>query len=400
VKGARDHLIRSGRVVGGTVPYGWRSIPNPDGPGFVLAQDPERITYVRGMAERALRGETVYAICRWLDSKAAPLPTASQKSRKRTGWNYASVERLLRSPILAGMTPHQPGRKRHDPINPLAVLRDANGLPVVDESVAVLTTEERRRLLDGLDNRETPQARPRASRGATSPLLSRLVVCGHCEDRTMHRGTTQRRPSLSCPTCHQTVSRTQLDEHIIERLMVERGHLDVWERVDITQDTSPELADVEQAIKDCTEQLAQDEADVSTLMERLTGLKALRSKARRQSPKNRIWRVTGRTVEEAWKAAADDVERREVLMGQVARLAVMRGRVGRYLDPARVVIAWQPILEGMPLPDRAKVKARLVEPVPGQIGLIGPVVTRLGPKEMVTVGYNDWAEQVSEEQAL
>lgn len=91
VKGARDHLIRSGRVVGGAVPYGWRSIGNPDGPGFVLAQDPDRITYVRAMAERALRGQTVYAICRWLDSEAAPLPTASQKRRKRSGWNYAAA---------------------------------------------------------------------------------------------------------------------------------------------------------------------------------------------------------------------------------------------------------------------------------------------------------------------
>jgi len=34
-------LLQSGRVAGGGLPYGWCSVPNPDGAGLVLAQDPE-----------------------------------------------------------------------------------------------------------------------------------------------------------------------------------------------------------------------------------------------------------------------------------------------------------------------------------------------------------------------
>ena len=56
---ARSFLIQSGRVAGGGLPYGWCSVPNPDGAGLVLAQDPERISWVRGMAMRALRGDRI-----------------------------------------------------------------------------------------------------------------------------------------------------------------------------------------------------------------------------------------------------------------------------------------------------------------------------------------------------
>jgi hypothetical protein len=45
VTAARATLLRSGRYVGGSVPYGWRSYPNPSGPGFVIEQDPDRIGY-------------------------------------------------------------------------------------------------------------------------------------------------------------------------------------------------------------------------------------------------------------------------------------------------------------------------------------------------------------------
>ncbi len=145
------------------------------------------------------------------------------------------------------------------------------------------------------------------------------------------------------------------------------------------------MADIEQAIKDCTEQLAQDEADVSALMERLAGLKALRSKAREGNPMHRTWRITGKTVREVWRAAVDDVRRREILVEQTARLAVVRGRVGRYLDPARVVIEWQPVLEGVPLPDGARLGTCPVEPVPGEVRLIGPVTLRLGDKDLLTM---------------
>src|SRR5690606_1545255 len=51
-----------GRWAGGAAPYGFRIVPAPDGPGYVLAPDPETAPYVREAAERVLAGESLYRI--------------------------------------------------------------------------------------------------------------------------------------------------------------------------------------------------------------------------------------------------------------------------------------------------------------------------------------------------
>jgi site-specific DNA recombinase len=340
VKAAREDLIRSGRVVGGTVPYGWQSVSNPDGPGLVLAQDPSRIEFVRGMAARVLAGETVYAVTRWLDEVGAPLPRASQGRRTSGKWAYSTVERLLRSPVLAGMTPYSPGRPRHDRRDPTRVLRDETGLPVIDESVAVLTTSEHRQLLARLDARDSPQARPRASKESTSPLLSRLVDCGDCR-QLMHRGTTQGRPSLSCPRCHQTISR--LEEYVVGRFLRERGDRVAVEFIDEPTDETEALEDLEAAISDISIMLTRDDADTATLVARLEDLKRMRHDARAAQPFANFPKVQilAGTVREAWEIAETVTERRKILQGQIHSLRIVRGRVGRGFDPNRVQIDWR-----------------------------------------------------------
>jgi hypothetical protein len=103
---ARAHLFASGRSPGGLQPYGWRTVPNPIGPGVVRAQDPERIEWVRGMVERASRGDTVYSIVSWLNVAGAPAPKGRQPGRR---WGYGIVDRLLQNPVLAGLTSCNPG---------------------------------------------------------------------------------------------------------------------------------------------------------------------------------------------------------------------------------------------------------------------------------------------------
>lgn len=122
------------------------------------------------MTERTLAGETIYSTLEWLNAVGAPTPTG-----RANDWRYATVERLLRHPILAGMTPFNPGnsdRRRGDD-----ALRDENG-PVVNEALAVLTVEDWRAMLALLDNRQSPQARPRDPRNTTSSLLSASYAAG------------------------------------------------------------------------------------------------------------------------------------------------------------------------------------------------------------------------------
>lgn len=343
IRAARAALITSGRAVGGSVPYGWLTVKNPAGPGVVLAQDRERIAVVAEMAARVLRGETVYSVKRWLETSAAPLPRNSQGKRGTEAWAFSTVARLLRNPLLAGMVQYNPGRGRREPITDAwAVLRDSDGLPVVYDDLAVISTDDRRKLLSILDDDgRSPQARPRASKGTTSPLLSQLVTCGHC-DRLMVRGTTQGRPSLKCPSCLQTVS--NLDQQIEARLLNERGHLQLTRAREVTDDAAPELAAIESAIRDVTEAMGLDDVNVAVLADRLAGLKERRAKARLESGKvRRRWIIAGELVSDAWaNASGDDLARRAILADQVQKIEVVRGRVGRGFDQARLSITWAP----------------------------------------------------------
>lgn len=284
VRAARAQLLKDGRWAGGGIPYGYRSAANPHGPGRVLVKDPKRFQWLTEAVMMALKGATVYAITKWLTDEAAPLP-AGRRTKRTAGnveWNYHTVDRLLRNPILAGMTPRNPGRGRNaKDVDPFAVVRDENGVPVVNESLAVISTDEFTALQRVLSARESPQVRKRRDRETTSPFLSRVARCEAC-DVYMCRGTNQKRPIIYCPKCKQTLSRAALDPYLVERLLVERG--------------SEPLADT--------------------------------------------------TVRDCWDSAgADELARRNVLLTQLESLRIRRGVVGRYFDEDRVLLRWRPTSE-------------------------------------------------------
>lgn len=287
VRAARAQLLKDGRWAGGGTPYGYMSAANPDGPGWVLAKDPDRQPWLVKAVDMALGGATVNSITTWLTSEGAPLPAGSEVRRKSgsLAWNRQTVDGLLRNPILAGMTPHNPGRpKSAKRADPFAVFRDADGEPVVNGTLAVITPDEFTALQNLLDSRSTPQARKRSERQPTSPFLSRVVRCDDC-DVFMCRGTNQKRPVLYCPACRQTMGRSALDPYLVGRLLAERG----------------------------AEPLA------------------------------------GTTVQDRWAfVGTNELARREVFLTQLASLRVRRGVVGRYFDEDRVLLRWLPASGDVP----------------------------------------------------
>lgn len=279
VRAARAQILKDGRWPGGGIPYGYQSVPNPDGPGRVLMKDVERIGWLSDAVAKALRGETVNAIATWLTESGAPLPVRrAERTSGSTSWNRQTVDGLLRNPVLAGMTPHNPGRaKSTKRVDPFAVLRDDRDRPVVNEALAIVSFDEFESLQRLLDARTVPQARKQSERQATSPFLSRVARCDECAV-FLCRGTNQKRPVLYCPSCRQTIGRTALDAYLIDRLLLERGNAMVGD-----------LA-----------------------------------------------------VEEAWaRAGHDDKARRTVLVSQLDALVVRRGVVGRYFDEDRVLLTWR-----------------------------------------------------------
>lgn len=282
VRAARAQLLKDGRWAGGGVPYGYQPASNPSGPGWVLVKDPEREPWLTEAVQMALNGVSVNAITTWLTNEGAPLPggSATRRASGLSSWNRQTVDGLLRNPILAGMTRHNPGRaKSGKRADPFSVFRDETGAPVIDESLAVLSSEEFTELQRILDSRSAPQARKRSERKATSPFLSRVAHCDDC-DVFMCRGTNQKRPIVYCPACRQTMSRSAFDPYLVQRLLDERGAEPLGEA----------------------------------------------------------------TVKDRWAAAgSNEMIRREILLTQLESLRIRRGVVGRYFDEERVLIQWRPL---------------------------------------------------------
>lgn len=220
VKAARAHIVASGRWPGGGVPYGYRAVPNPCGAGRVLAMDPDRHPWLRRIVELAQQGRTINDIARHLNDESAPLPHRPRANPDRR-WTRQAVDAIVRNPTIAGMTPHNPGRSKSGgrPGSP-AVRCDAAGNPAVRPDLAILTVDEFADLIGRLDR--SGRSKKLGERNHTSPLMSRVVICDHC-NVWMCRGTNQTKPTLYCPKCRQTIGRERFDSYVVGRLLAERG---------------------------------------------------------------------------------------------------------------------------------------------------------------------------------
>jgi site-specific DNA recombinase len=349
VRAARTHLLHAGRVVGGSLPYGWRSVSNPDGPGYVLVQDPERVGYVRGMVDRTLASSSIYSTVQWLDEVGAPLPGSSQKNRKAGGWSYSTVERILRHPVLAGMTPFNPGNRTK--ARGLDVRRDRDGLPVVDESVAIMPLGEWRAMVKALDERDTAQSKPVALRAKTSALLSGLLYCGeHLDDdgtgTRMHRGTVQGRQGYYCPTCYMALS--NFEGVLVDEFLRQKGEHVRWSVVEeVHEGGAALLPEIEHRMAELTDLLrvTDDEAQADGYSEQLARLRTLRREARAKAPNVVLRPVRGtQDFGHDWAGAETVEDKRDVLGDAVERIWVVRGRPGRRTNAqllARLVFDWK-----------------------------------------------------------
>lgn len=338
VASARRHLIRNGRVVGGKVPFGWKSVDNPDGAGLVLARDPDCIDTVRLIVDRTLAGLSVYSTVQHLNETGVPSPTVWARktnppkvnARPVSGeWVYSTVERLLRHPILAGMTPFNPGnsgKTRGDD-----VLRDADGLPVVDERLALMSVADWRRMLAMLDEENRPQRRPRALKSSTSALLSGLVVCAeHDEPVRMWRGTTQGRPSYRCPDCAQTIS--GLDDLVIEEFLAAKGDRLRWRRVEvITEGGAAALPEIDRRLDELAGLIRVSKgAERTALLGQQAALLDRRDEAEGEpATVEYVYDGGDQSFGQDWAEAADVVAQRAILDDGLSAVLVRRGGTGR-----------------------------------------------------------------------
>lgn len=336
VTASRAHLLTNGRYAGGRLPYGYRSVPNPGGAGHVVVQDPDRIEWVRQMVERTQAGHSVHSTTRWLDEQGAPTYTGAER------WSYNTVRGILHHPLLAGLVPHNPGRRsrrRGD-----GVVLGENGLDLVHPHLAVMPVGRWRAMVARLDDPDVdPRRMPRAQRKSTSGLLSGLVYCGdldrHPEPARMHRGTRSSvaGTSYSCPTCHQTLS--NVDGLVVEeflRVAGELPHLDLVEEV--LDGDAAEYAEATVRLQELSARLALAAGEeFADLVNEIGRVKAVQSAASRGPAVTRLVPSSGatRTFAEDWDAAEDDERRRVILGHALDRVLVSRGRQGAWTAEAK-----------------------------------------------------------------
>jgi DNA invertase Pin-like site-specific DNA recombinase len=344
VSAARKYLLENGRVVGGAIPYGYKSVPNPDGKGFVLTKNPETIEWVEEMVRRTQAGRSIYSTVQRLDEAGAPLPNGSQKNRKRDGWNYSTVERLLRNPILCGQIVHTPGNDTKQR-GSRVVLGD-DGLPVVYPDLAVLPVGQWRAMVASLDKRETPQSMPRALRAKTSGVLSGLMLCGeHDEPVRMWRGTVQGRPGYYCPECHQAIS--NFEHVVIAEFLRQKGERVRWTVVEEVPDGGAALLpEIELRIQELQDQqrATEDDDEYDRLADQIKGLRARRREVRDLPTTTELVYEPANLFALDWDAAETDEEKRDVLGDALHRITVRRGRPGRRTDAqvlARLTFNWK-----------------------------------------------------------
>lgn len=131
IKNAYDSARESGKYPGMMFPFGYIPSKLP-GKGWGLEPHPDYGPIVDQIADRVIAGESLSAICRWLDAEGIPTPrnaVREYKGRKPlqqdARWNTTSLTAILKSPAIIGET-----AVNDDNGNGSKALRDHTGMAV------------------------------------------------------------------------------------------------------------------------------------------------------------------------------------------------------------------------------------------------------------------------------
>jgi hypothetical protein len=339
VRSARDYLASQHRHPGGSIPYGYTSIPHPSGQGRALAVDPAEAAHVRAAANHVLAGASLYSTLDVLTARGST-------PRRAEAWSLSSLRVVLTGDAILGRITHRG-----------AVVRDKSGMPVQPwPPVLPLADVERLRALLAPRKGRGQHARKRSTR-----LLSGLVECAGCGGRMRVATSTQangrtvlryacraKADGRHCP--HPTsVTCEQLERHLVDGLLGMFGDVPVTEKVVTVRDL-PELAEVTAALEDLGRSITRPGADVTVLAQQIAELQERRD-ALNATPAEPVveYVETGQTYEEWWNGHEDVAQRRDFLRATgFVPVRIKPGERGRKgLDPDRVELGNPFAAEGL-----------------------------------------------------
>ncbi|OII27536.1 hypothetical protein BIV04_03095 [Frigoribacterium sp. MCBA15_019] len=333
VSASQEHLRKVGRFPGGVVPYGYRSIPHPDGVGRALEPEPKEAAAVRRVADEVLAGSSVYAACARLNADGI-------KPRRAEQWGPTALQRMLRSNAVLGRV-----KARGE------ILRDdETGLPIVFwEPILSVADVERLRVIT--DWKPTPgraeATRQGRQRRRASRMLSGFLTCPGCGGNLIvKQRPAPARPIYACAAAAQgrvcaggiAVECDRVEDEVGRKFLALVGRYLVTEKV-ITQRDVAHLAGLEEAIRETTDAMREPGADVGALVARLARLQAERARLDAEPVEPTVELVeTDETFADRWDRT-EWLDRREMLLAAGVVVEVAPAKRRGLWDPARVSIS-------------------------------------------------------------
>lgn len=349
VSGSIDHLRHSKRFAGGTVPYCYVPVDNPNGPGRVLDIDDVEAAVVREAVDLVLDGHSLGRVCRLLNERGVPAPRSEIRRLARAGeptvgadrgvWRVQSLRRLLTGDHLVGRQTHKGALILGETGMPAQVWP-----PVI--SGAVLT--QVRDLLAG------DGTAPRKPRVRQARMLSGLARCSECGAKMYvsadgGRATyycTSRRNGVPCPS--PRVGAEALEAYVAAEALGVLASRRLTRTVateaesGASGESTASLAEVQRAIDETLKGMGIPGADRDALLTRLDLLMETRTSIEEARQPDTFYSVTetGETWGEAFTRA--DTDGRRVLLEadlSAVRVHPMLKRSSIF-DPQRVSIVW------------------------------------------------------------
>ncbi|MEU3285557.1 recombinase family protein [Streptomyces longwoodensis] len=332
------NLRRAGRWGGGTPPFGYRAVENPDGPGWTLAVEPEEAAAVREAAEALLKTppDPLTRVVRRLNHQGV-------KPRRAKGWSRVTLRKVLTGEHILGRVTAN-GR----------LVRDEEG-EIMAPFPAVLSVSQ----VAALRARLKPRGDSPKGGGHPSRVLSGLLSCHSClADLTVHHSSARTRDGkhkvpdapprivYRCPTRGQggicekpvTVMATGIEEFVVKLYLDTVGNFPMFTEKTVVSGLE-EMATIEEEIREALADLATA-ADAETFA-RLQKLQARQQELAGMDTGRRTEMVpTGKTMAEHWADSMTD-DRRDLLADAFEELIVGPGRQGKKgFDPDRLSYRW------------------------------------------------------------
>jgi len=300
-------------------------VDNPNGPGRILIPNPVEVAILTEAAERVIKGESTYAICRDFNSRGIVARNGGQ-------WTVASMQKILREETLLGRVKVN-GK----------ILRGEDGI-AVQVWDPVISFDLWNRVQSAMGHKPMTGQRRKRTR-----LLSGIVFCSECDSRMIPKVAGSGTISYICPSKSKgkncvgvSILADELDKLIVDKIILNEANANSpWmERVE-TPLSAVELAEVEAAINALSDEMRLPGVNRMRIAEQLDKLDARRAELEMSDETKVEWIDSGMTIAEKWNAA-ELPERQQLLSLAITRIQIGKGGRAKSgtIDESRIHIEW------------------------------------------------------------